>query len=128
MANLVWRVKLVAELPDGVTREVEVARLERSEAAELADLGLCLAEAKQLTAALQSQMVSTQVTVMGERCRWCGTCGCVLTQQGVLFRDVPLVVRRCAGANPASADLCLPGFGRDQEFRCARPGRGERRT
>ena len=101
MANLVWRVKLVAELPNGVTREVEVARLERSEAAELADLGLCLAEAKQLTAALQSQMVSTQVTVMGERCRWCGTCGCVLTSKGYypatfrsLFGDVPVRVRR----------------------------------
>ena len=101
MANVVWRVKLVTELLDDVTQEVEVARLERSEAAELADLGLCLAEAKHLTAALQSQMVSTQVTVMGERCRWCGTCGCVLTSKGYysatfrsLFGDVPVRVRR----------------------------------
>ena len=47
VAKLVWRVKLVAELPAGVTREVEVARLERDEQASLADLGLRLAEAKQ---------------------------------------------------------------------------------
>jgi hypothetical protein len=70
VANLIWRVKLVAELPAGATREVEVARLERDEQAGLADLGLRLAEAKQLTAALQAEMVSTQVSVVGERCRW----------------------------------------------------------
>ena len=62
MANLVWRVKLVAELPAGVTREMEIACLERDEQAGLADLGLRLAEAKRLTAALQAEMVSTQVS------------------------------------------------------------------
>src|SRR5208282_438291 len=51
--KMVWRVKLVAELEPGLTTEVEVARLERDEQAGLADLGLRLAEAKQLTAALQ---------------------------------------------------------------------------
>ncbi|MFL5283054.1 MAG: hypothetical protein ACJ8AW_19200 [Rhodopila sp.] len=124
MVKLVWRVKLVAELPAGVTREVEVARLERDEQAGLADLGLRLAEAKQLTTALQSEMVSTQITVVGEGCRWCGTCGCVLTSKGYypaafrsLFGD--------AGPGQASARLSLPGFGRGQEFRRARPGRGD---
>ena len=101
MANLVWRVKLVAELPTGVTREVEVARLERDEQVGLADLGLQLAQVKQLTGALQAVMVSTQVSVMGERCRWCGMCGRVLTSKGYypatlrsLFGDVPVQVRR----------------------------------
>ena len=101
MAKLVWRVKLVAELPAGVTREVEIACVERDEQAGLADLGLRLAEAKQLTAALQAEMVSTQVAVMGERCRWCGPCGRVLTSKGYypatlrsLFGDVPVQVRR----------------------------------
>jgi hypothetical protein len=60
--NLVWRVKLVAELEPGLTTEVEVARLERDEQVGLADLGLRLAEAKQLTAALQAEMVPAQVT------------------------------------------------------------------
>jgi hypothetical protein len=69
--NLVWRVKLVAELEPGLTTEVEVARLERDEQAGLADLGLRLAEAKQLTAALQAEMVPAQVTVVGERRRSC---------------------------------------------------------
>ncbi len=48
--KLVWRVKLVAELRPGVTTEVEVARIERDEQADVADLGLRLDEAKRLTA------------------------------------------------------------------------------
>jgi hypothetical protein len=52
MAKLVWRVKLVLELQAGETTEVEVARIERDEHAGLSDLGLRLAEAKQLTSAL----------------------------------------------------------------------------
>ena len=67
MSKLVWRVKLVAELQAGVTTEVEVGRFERDEQASVADLGLRLEEAKQLTAALQAEMVSRQVAVVGER-------------------------------------------------------------
>jgi hypothetical protein len=48
MAKLVWRVKLVTELQAGEATEVEVARIERDEQAGLSDLGLRLAEAKQL--------------------------------------------------------------------------------
>lgn len=50
------RVKLVAELRAGVTTGVEVGRLERDERARVADLGLRLGEAKQITAALQAEM------------------------------------------------------------------------
>ena len=98
---MVWRVKLVAELEPGLTTEVEIARLERDEQAGLADLGLRLAEAKQLTAALQAEMVPAQVTMVGERRRSCVVCGCVLASKGhytatfrSLFGDVPLRVRR----------------------------------
>ena len=49
-----WRVKLVAEREPGVATETELARIERPEQATLADLGLSLAEAKRLTAALQA--------------------------------------------------------------------------
>ena len=98
---MVWRVKLVAELEPGLTTEVEVARLERDEQAGLADLGLRLAEAKQLTAALQAEMVPAQVTMVGERRRSCEACGGVLASKGhygatfrSLFGDVPVRVRR----------------------------------
>jgi len=82
VAKLMWRVKLVSELPAGVTTEVEIARLERDEQAGVAELGLRLAEAKQLTAALQAEMVPAQVTMVGERRRSCVTCGCVLASKG----------------------------------------------
>jgi hypothetical protein len=55
--KLVWRVKLVAELRPEVVTETAVARIERDEQAGLADLGLRLAETKQLTAALQAEIV-----------------------------------------------------------------------
>ena len=101
MPKLVWRVKLVAELQAGVTTETEVARIERGEEAGLADLGLRLDEAKQLTAALQAEMVSGQLAVVGERRRGCATCGRPLASKGhyratfrSLFGDVPVRVRR----------------------------------
>ena len=71
VANLVWRVKLVTEFEAGETTEVEVARIERPEQAGLADLGLRLAEAKQLTAAIQAEIVPAQVTTTGEQRRIC---------------------------------------------------------
>jgi hypothetical protein len=115
MAKLVWRVKLVADLEPGVTTEVEVARLEREEQAGLADLGLRLAEAKQLTAALQAEMVPAQVTMVGERRHSCEACGGVLAGKGhygatfrSLFGDVPVRVRRlltcsCQGSDEAKS-------------------------
>ena len=124
MPKLVWRVKLVAELEPGVTTETEVARLERDEEAGLADLGLRLDEAKQLTAALQAEMVPAQVTVVGERRRSCAACGRRAGQQRPLQCDVPLPVRRRAGPGPAAARLSLPGPGRAEELRRPRPRRG----
>jgi len=101
VAKLVWRVKLVAELQAGVTTETEVARIERGEEAGLADLGLRLDEAKQLTAALQAEMVAGQLAVVGERQRGCATCERPLASKGYypatfrsLFGDVPVRVRR----------------------------------
>jgi hypothetical protein len=52
VAKLVWRVRLVAELEPGVITETELARIERDAQASLTELGLSLAEAKRLTAAL----------------------------------------------------------------------------
>ena len=101
MSKLVWRVKLVSELRPGVTTETEVACIEREEHAGLAELGLRLAEAKQLTAALQARIVPAQVAVLGEHRRSCVACGRVLASKGhcgarfrFLFGDVPVQVRR----------------------------------
>ena len=73
--KLVWRVKLVAEFESGETTEVEVAHLERDVQVGLADLGLRLAEAQQLTAAIQAEIVPVQVTIAGKDRRTCVACG-----------------------------------------------------
>jgi hypothetical protein len=125
VTKLVWRVKLVAELEAGVTTETEVARIERDAEANLvAELGLRLEEAKQLTAALQAQIVPTQVTVLSECRRSCIACGSVLASKGhyrvrfrSLFGDVPLRIRRlllcpCRGGNGTKSATILD-FGRD---------------
>jgi Transposase len=99
--KLVWRVKLVAELQPGVTTETEVARLERNDESGLADLGLRLGEAKQLTAAVQARIVPAQVAMVGECRRCCAACGRLLASKGhyparfrSLFGEVPIRVRR----------------------------------
>src|SRR3954464_2609855 len=117
--KLVWGVKLVAELRPGVMTETEVTRIERDEEAGLADLGLRLDEAKQLTAALQDEMVSAQVAVVGERRCWCVACGRPLASKGhypatfrSLFGNVPVRVRRllvcpCQGPGEAKSFAAL---------------------
>lgn len=119
MPKLVWRVKLVAELRPGVMTETEVARIEREEQAGLAELGLQLAEAKQLTAALQAQIVPAQVNVVGECRRLCVACGRVLASKGhygarfrSLFGDIPVRIRRllvcpCQGPGEAKSFAAL---------------------
>jgi hypothetical protein len=82
MAKLVWRVRLVTELQAGETTEVEVARVERDEQAGLSDLGLRLAEAKQLTCALQATIVPAQVAIAGGHCCTCAACGRRLVSKG----------------------------------------------
>jgi hypothetical protein len=115
VSKLIWRVKLVTEFETGETTEVEVARLERDEQTGLADLGLRLAEAKRLTAAIQAKIVPVQVTIAGENRRTCVTCGRVLASKGhytatfrSLFGDVPIRVRRllvcrCQGTDEAKS-------------------------
>ncbi len=56
MAKLKWRVRLVTERHPGAVTETELACIERDEGIGVADLGLRLDEAKQLTAALQAEM------------------------------------------------------------------------
>ncbi len=119
MRKLVWRVKLVAELRPGVMTETEVAQIERDEQAGVAELGLRLDEAKQLTAALQAQIVPAQVAAVGERRRSCVACGRVLASKGhygarfrSLFGDVPVRIRRlhvcpCQGSGAAKSFAVL---------------------
>jgi hypothetical protein len=125
MAKLVWRVKLVAELQAGDATEIEVARIERDEQADLSDLGLRLAEAKQLTSALQAEIVPAQVTIASEHRSTCAACGDRLASKGhhtatfrSLFGDVPIRIRRlltCPCQNGGGASR--PSTSRPQPWR-----------
>jgi hypothetical protein len=127
VAKLAWRVKLVAERHPGVTTETELARIGRDERAGLAELGLRLAEAKRLTAALQAQIVPAQVAAVGACPRGVQA---QAVRQGALPGTVPLLVRRLAGVGATVVRLPVPGRGRGEERRRARPrqGRGGART
>ena len=123
MTKLRWRVKLVMEQPSGVVTETELACIERNEQISLTELGLRLDEAKQVTKALQAEMVPAQMTALGESSRVCEACGRRLASKGYsaarfrsLFGDVPLRVRRllacpCQGENEAKSVAVLD-FGR----------------
>jgi hypothetical protein len=95
----VWRVKLVAELRPGEVTETEVARIERDEQAGTADLGLRLTETKQLTTALQDQIVPAQVAVVGERRCSCASCGRRPASKG----HYPMTFRREVSYRPQSS-------------------------
>ena len=125
MAKLVWRIKLVTELQAGETTEVEVLRIERDEQAGLSELGLRLAEAKQLTSALQAEIVPAQVTIAGEHYCTCAACRRRLASKGhytatfrSLFGDVPIRIRRlltCPCQNGGGASR--PSTSRPQPWR-----------
>ena len=91
--------------------ETDVARIEREDYAVPETVGLTLDESKALTAAFQTEIVSAQVAVMGERFRWCEQCGAKLVSKGYyattfrsLFGDVPLRIRRL-NACPCRAEM-----------------------
>jgi hypothetical protein len=98
--TLVWRVKLGAEVQPGVTTETEVARIERDADVGLAELGLRLDEAKQLTAALQAQIVPAQVTVLCEWRRSCAACASALASKAII---------RCGFARCSATCSCASG-------------------
>ncbi len=112
MPKWVWRVKLTAELRLGVMSETELARTEHGEAANMAEFGLRLDEAKRLTSALQ-------VVTLRECGRWCMACGRVRTSKGryqarfrSLLGDVPVRIRRllaclCQGPGEAKGVAAL---------------------
>ena len=124
MSKLIWRLKLVAELESGVVSETEMARIEREDFVVPETLRLTLDESKELTAAIQAEIVRAQVAVMGERFRWCEHCGAKLLSKGYypatfrsLFGDVRLRVRRLsacpcrAGLLEAKSFAALPPIG-----------------
>ena len=74
---MAWIVRLVSIGAGGAEHSTDVLRIARSDdLADLASLGLTLAEGKQLLAGVQQGIVATQTRVHAVRrpeCRSCGT-------------------------------------------------------
>jgi hypothetical protein len=83
----------------------------------LSKLAWRLAEAKQLTAAIQAVIVPAQVTTAGEHRRICAACGRVLASKGHYSATFRSLFGDVAGPGSAPAHLRLSGGGRSKERR-----------
>src|SRR3954468_19227152 len=108
-----WVLRLVETGVDGASRSVDVMAIDRlSDLSEIADLGLTLAQGKQLVALVQQEIVTAQSrdhAVRRPLCRSCGTACQVKDyrphQIATLFGQVTLRLPRfrCAGCGGAEA-------------------------
>jgi hypothetical protein len=117
-----WIVRLVSTGPEGEEHGTDVLRIARPDGlADLASLGLTLAEGKRLLAGLQQEIVAAQARVHAARppeCRGCGAACRVKDYRrhriATLFG--PLVVRlprfRCAGCGATEAGVEWPPHAR----------------
>jgi hypothetical protein len=108
-----WVLRLVETGVDGASRSVDVMAIDRlSDLSDIADLGLTLAQGKQLVALVQQEIVTAQSrdhAVRRPLCRSCGTACQVKDyrphQIAILFGQVTLRLPRfrCAGCGGAEA-------------------------
>src|SRR4051812_47160179 len=106
-----WVLRLVETGVDGASRSVDVMAIDRlSDLSDIADLGLTLAQGKQLVALVQQEIVTAQSrdhAVRRPLCRSCGTACQVKDyrphQIATLFGQVTLRLPRfrCAGCGGA---------------------------
>ena len=110
-------LNLGVDIGDGQVTNISLGQVLRPEASELAEMGLSLAESKQLLAQLQQELVVRQFEATTQQRRHCGECGtkrAIKDYHGARFRslfgDIQLRVPRlrkcrCAGDSPARASV-----------------------
>src|SRR5450631_2575110 len=96
-----WTLKLVAEVDAGKPTECEVATIERSEDFSPALVGMTISEGKAVLAALQEQIVTSQVEHHGSKAHLCPSCGKAFRTKGYyrstlrsVFGNVSVRIRR----------------------------------
>jgi hypothetical protein len=119
---VVWIVKLVSVGAEGEERSTDVMRIARpDDLADLATLGLSLAEGKRLLAGVQREIVAAQARLHAVRrpeCRGCGAACRVkdYRQHAIATLFGPVAVRlprfRCAGCGAAEAGVGWPSHAR----------------
>jgi hypothetical protein len=119
---VVWIVKLVSVGAEGEERSTDVMRIARpDDLADLATLGLSLAEGKRLLAGVQREIVAAQARLHAVRrpeCRGCGAACRVKDYRqhaiATLFGQVAVRLPRfrCAGCGAAEAGVGWPSHAR----------------
>ena len=117
---MAWMVRLVKTGADGEKQAIDVATITRpDDLAEIANLGLTLAEGKRLLAALQQEIVAAQArdhAVRRPDCRSCGAACRVKDYRdhaiATLFGQVRVRLPRfrCAGCGGHEAGHGWPGL------------------
>ena len=115
---MAWIVKLVSIGAEGEEHSTDVMRIARPDnLADLAALGLTLAEGKQILAGVQREIVAAQARLHAMRrpgCRGCGTACRVkdYRQHAIATLFGPVAVRlprfRCAGCGATEAGVGWP--------------------
>src|ERR687897_2251199 len=108
-----WVLRLVETGVDGASRSVDVMAIDRlSDLSDIADLGLTLAQGKQLVALVQQEIVTAQSRDHADRRPLCRSCGAACQvkdyrphQIATLFGQVTLRLPRfrCAGCGGGGA-------------------------
>jgi hypothetical protein len=104
MGGVVWIVRLVKLGADGETQCTDVMEISRSEGlSDIANLGLTLAEAKQLLAGAQQEIVTAQVDDHAARRPACPHCGGICRVKDYRQHAVATLFGRVTKAWRASA-------------------------
>jgi hypothetical protein len=73
-----WTVKLVTEAGPGQVAEEALLSLDRAEGLKIEDLGLTLAESRELLGAIQRSVVAAQTKAYAALDQYCASCGHLL--------------------------------------------------
>src|SRR3954471_10545516 len=125
-----WVLRLVETGVDGASRSVDVMAIDRlSDLSDIADLGLTLAQGKQLVALVQQEIVTAQSRDHAVRRPLCRSCGAACQvkdyrphQIATVFGQVTLRLPRfrCAGCGGAEAGVRRIAARRPSSTRCGR--------
>ncbi len=132
-SRMEWTLRLVGTGIDGQSRSYEAMAISRPDGlADIANLGLTLAEAKLLLAQVQQQVVADQATthaMFRPACRFCGATCHVKDWQphriATLFGEVRVRLRRlvCAGCGCSETGVSWPSHCRSTpELTTCKPG------
>jgi hypothetical protein len=113
MSKVTWKVWVEVQRPDGTSQRHEIGAIERSMSPGPDDLGIRLAEAKELLSQLQMHVVQDQVEHATALDRTCPGCGSRRSLHDHRPRAIDTLFGRIAVREPRWRSCCCRGSGRD---------------